>query len=133
MVPGRLVTEGTSTLGGRVLNTTQTPRLLSQFRIGANSFSVVLIGENGGEKLRVNDVPDLQAIYAESGLTSAEFVEAELAVVSWRSAGPVAGRGRTTTSRRVHRAGRGRTGRPAAARWGVEPVIRDAVVGRPRR
>ena len=27
-------------------------------------FSVLLIGKDGGEKLRVNEVPDLQAIYA---------------------------------------------------------------------
>jgi hypothetical protein len=52
-VLGRIFTEGTSTLGGRVLNTTQTQRLSSQFRIGANSFTVVLIGKDGGEKLRV--------------------------------------------------------------------------------
>lgn len=64
MVLGRIVTEGTSTLDGRVLNTSQAQQLLSQFGIGANSFSVVLIGKDGGEKLRVNDVPDLQTIYA---------------------------------------------------------------------
>ena len=64
MVLGRIVTEGTSTLDDRVINTTQAQQLMSQFGIGASSFSVVLIGKDGGEKLRVNDVPDLQAIYA---------------------------------------------------------------------
>ena len=64
MVLGRIVTEGTSTLDSRVIDTNQAQRLQSAFGIGANSFSVMLIGKDGGEKLRVNAVPDLQAIYA---------------------------------------------------------------------
>jgi hypothetical protein len=64
IVLGRIVTEGTSTLGGQVVDTNQARRLLSEFGIGADSFSVVLIGKDGGEKLRVANVPDLQAIYA---------------------------------------------------------------------
>ena len=64
MVLGRIVTEGTSTLDGDVVETTQAQRLASEFGIGASGFSVVLIGKDGGEKLRVNDVPDLQTIYA---------------------------------------------------------------------
>ncbi|MEI7519064.1 MAG: DUF4174 domain-containing protein [Mycobacteriaceae bacterium] len=64
MVLGRIVTEGTSTLGGHVLDTNQARRLLSEFGIGADSFGVVLIGKDGSEKLRVADVPDLQKIYA---------------------------------------------------------------------
>jgi hypothetical protein len=64
MVLGLIVTEGTSTLDGQVVDTNQAQQLLSEFGIGADSFSVVLIGKDGGEKLRVNDVPDLQAIYA---------------------------------------------------------------------
>ena len=38
--------------------------MLSPFRISVKTFSAVLIGKDGGEKLRVNDVPDLAAIYA---------------------------------------------------------------------
>ena len=64
MVLGRIVAEGPSTLGGHVVDTNQAQQLLSEFGIGANSFSVVLIGKDGGEKLRVNAVPDLQSIYA---------------------------------------------------------------------
>ena len=64
MVLGRIVTEGTSTLDGHVVDPTQAQRLISEFGIGADSFSVVLIGKDGGEKLRVAGVPDLQAIYA---------------------------------------------------------------------
>ena len=64
MVLGLIVTEGSSTLDGQVLDTSQVRQLLSTFRIGVNTFSAVLIGKDGGEKLRVNDVPDLAAIYA---------------------------------------------------------------------
>ncbi len=64
MVLGRIVADGASTLDGQVVDTNAAQRLASQFGIGPNSFSVVLIGKDGGEKLRVNDVPDLQAIYA---------------------------------------------------------------------
>ena len=64
MVLGRIVTEGTSTLDGKVVDTNQAQMLFSDFGIGADSFSVVLIGKDGGEKLRVADIPDLQSIYA---------------------------------------------------------------------
>ena len=64
MVLGRIVTDGTSTLDGQVVDTAQAQRLASEFGVGANGFSVVLIGKDGGEKLRVNDVPDLAEIYA---------------------------------------------------------------------
>ena len=47
-----------------MVDTTQAQRLLSEFGIGASGFRVVLIGKDGGEKLRVSDVPDLAAIYA---------------------------------------------------------------------
>ena len=64
MVLGRIVTEGTSNLDGHVIDTNQARRLLSEFGIGADGFSVVLIGKDGGEKLRVAGIPDVQAIYA---------------------------------------------------------------------
>ena len=64
MVLGRIVTEGISTLGGHVVDTSQSQRLVSEFGIGPDSFTVVLIGKDGGEKLRIANVPDLQAIYA---------------------------------------------------------------------
>lgn len=64
MVLGVIVAEGTSTLDGQVVGTSQARRLFSAFGIGANTFSAVLIGKDGGEKLRINGVPDLPAIYA---------------------------------------------------------------------
>ena len=64
MVLGRIVAEGTSTLGGQAIGAGQAQRLRSQFGVGANGFAVVLIGKDGGQKLRVNDVPDLATVYA---------------------------------------------------------------------
>ncbi len=60
MVLGLLVSEGNSTLDGQVINADEPQRLRDQYAIGENAFSVLLIGKDGGEKLRVNEVPDLQ-------------------------------------------------------------------------
>lgn len=64
MALGLIVADGASTLDGQGVDAGEARRLFSRFGIGANDFSVVLIGKDGGEKLRVGDVPDLQAIYA---------------------------------------------------------------------
>ena len=64
MVLGRIIADGASTLDGQGVDTSQAQRLRSEFGVGAGSFSVVLIGKDGCEKLRVNDVPELSAIYA---------------------------------------------------------------------
>ncbi|MGB3351439.1 MAG: DUF4174 domain-containing protein [Mycobacterium sp.] len=64
MVVGLVVTEGTSTLDGHVINADESQQLANEYAIGENAFSVLLIGKDGGEKLRVNEVPDLRTIYA---------------------------------------------------------------------
>ena len=64
MVLGLVVTEGNSTLDGQAIDADESRRLVDQYAIGEDAFSVVLIGKDGGEKLRVNEVPDLRAIYA---------------------------------------------------------------------
>ena len=64
MVLGQVVTKGNSTLDGQSIDADESRRLANQFAIGANAFSVVLIGKDGGEKLRVDEVPDLRRIYA---------------------------------------------------------------------
>ena len=64
MVAGLVVAEGSSTLDGQLIDTAQSQRLRDQFAINDDAFTVLLIGKDGGEKRRVNDVPDLQAIYA---------------------------------------------------------------------
>ena len=64
MVLGLVVAEGNSTLDGQAIDAGQSRRLADQFGIGDNAFSVLLIGKDGGEKLRVDEVPDLRTIYA---------------------------------------------------------------------
>jgi hypothetical protein len=63
MVLGQILTVGTSTLDGHVVDADQRRRLLQQYGIDATAFTVLLIGKDGGEKLRVTGVPDLAAIY----------------------------------------------------------------------
>ncbi|BBX05201.1 hypothetical protein MAIC_00040 [Mycolicibacterium aichiense] len=62
MVLGQVPTGG-STLDGQPVDAEQSQRLRTQFTVDANSFAVVLIGKDGGEKLRVTEVPDLRQIY----------------------------------------------------------------------
>lgn len=64
MVVGLLVADGTSTIDGQVIDANQSQRLTDQYVIGENDFTVLLIGKDGGEKLRVNEVPDLRQIYS---------------------------------------------------------------------
>ena len=64
MVIGQIVAVGTSTLDGHVIESGQSHRLANQYGIGEDTFSAVLIGKDGGEKFRVNGIPDLQVIYA---------------------------------------------------------------------
>lgn len=64
MVLGQLVTDGNSTLDGRVISADESRQLANRYAIGDDAFSVLLIGKDGGEKLRINAVPDLQTIYA---------------------------------------------------------------------
>lgn len=64
MVLGLVVAEGSSTLDGQAIDADQSQRLVNQFAIGENAFSVLLIGKDGGEKLRVDEVPDVRAVYA---------------------------------------------------------------------
>ena len=63
MVLGVLVNVGTSALDGKAIDAEESRRLAQQYGIDDNAFSVLLIGKDGGEKLRFTDVPDLQAIY----------------------------------------------------------------------
>lgn len=64
MVIGQVVTDGSSTLDGHVITAEESQRLMTRYAIGDDAFSVLLIGKDGGEKLRVDEVPDLRKIYA---------------------------------------------------------------------
>ncbi len=63
MVLGQILTAGTSTLDGHVIDADETRRLVNRFGVGADAFTVLLIGKDGTEKLRIAGVPDLRAIY----------------------------------------------------------------------
>lgn len=64
MVIGVVVGQGSSTLDGQALDTEQVQRLTGRYAVGDSDFTVVLIGKDGGEKLRVNEVPDLRTVFA---------------------------------------------------------------------
>ena len=64
MVLGQVLATGPNTLDGQPVDAEESLRLRAQFSIEANAFTAVLIGKDGGEKLRVTEVPDLQRIYA---------------------------------------------------------------------
>jgi hypothetical protein len=64
MVVGQVVAEGTSTLDGHVIDADEAQRLLKQYAIEPDAFTALLIGKDGGEKLRVGGVPELSSIYA---------------------------------------------------------------------
>jgi len=63
MVLGVVVTAGSSTLYGQPIDPDESRRLAEQYGVGRDDFTVVLVGKDGGEKLRIDDVPDLQTIY----------------------------------------------------------------------
>lgn len=64
MVVGVVVGGGTSTLDGQVIDTQQAQQLMGRYGVGDTDFTVVLIGKDGGEKWRVNDVPSLRTVFA---------------------------------------------------------------------
>ena len=64
MVLGVVVDTGTSTLDGQAMDAAAARRLTDRYGVGADSFAAVLIGKDGGQKLRVDDVPDLRTVYA---------------------------------------------------------------------
>lgn len=63
MVLGVLVAQGTSSIDGQVIDRDESRRLAAQYGVGADTFTVLVIGKDGGEKLRTSNVPELQSIY----------------------------------------------------------------------
>jgi hypothetical protein len=64
MVTGLVVARGDSTLDGQPVGPDEAQRLRTQFAVDPDAFAAILIGKDGGEKWRADDVPDLQTIYA---------------------------------------------------------------------
>ncbi len=55
---------GPSHLGKRPLAADAQQRLRERYRIGTDDFVVVLIGKDGGEKDRSEDIPDLKGLFS---------------------------------------------------------------------
>lgn len=63
MVLGVVARQGDSTLDGAAITAEESQQLSQRFAVGGSEFAVVLIGKDGGEKLRTNAIPDLRAFY----------------------------------------------------------------------
>ncbi|MCG7594299.1 DUF4174 domain-containing protein [Mycobacterium sp. PSTR-4-N] len=64
MVLAVVVAGGSSTLDGAVMDRGEVDRLRQRYAVAPDAFSVVLVGKDGGEKWRTDDVPDLEVVYS---------------------------------------------------------------------
>ncbi len=55
---------GEGRIDGRLLARAEVDKLRTRFRVGAGDFTVVLVGKDGGEKLRLAEPPALDEIFA---------------------------------------------------------------------
>ena len=63
MVVGLIVEEGDSLLDGSRLSPATARAIRQRFAISEGAFTVVLVGKDGGEKLRDDGIPDLDEIF----------------------------------------------------------------------
>jgi len=63
MVLGVMVAAGPSTLDGQAITADEAQRLAERYAVDPNAFAAVLIGKDGGEKYRVDQVPELGLVY----------------------------------------------------------------------
>jgi IS4 transposase len=63
MVLGVVVADGPSTLDGQAITAEEAQRLADRYAVDPNAFAAVLIGKDGGEKYRVDQVPELGLVY----------------------------------------------------------------------
>ncbi|WP_260761225.1 DUF4174 domain-containing protein [Mycobacterium sp. SMC-4] len=59
-----VVRDGNSSLDGHTMDAAEAQRLVARYAIDTEGFTALLIGKDGGEKRRIDGVPDLRAIYA---------------------------------------------------------------------
>lgn len=64
MVLAVVVADGSSTLGGAAMAPDQSERLRQQYGVAPDAFAVVLVGKDGGEKWRADNVPDLKVVFS---------------------------------------------------------------------
>ena len=63
LVVGRIPAVGQATLADRVLSPAAVARLRAEYGVGAGAFAVVLVGKDGGAKVRTASVPDLDELF----------------------------------------------------------------------
>lgn len=63
MVLGVMVAAGPSTLDGQAITADEAQRLAERYAVDPDAFAAVLIGKDGGEKYRVDQVPELGLVY----------------------------------------------------------------------
>lgn len=64
MVLAVVLTGGSSTLDGAAMDPGESQRLRQRYAVTPDAFTVVLVGKDGGEKWRTDDVPDLKVVYS---------------------------------------------------------------------
>ncbi|WP_111510512.1 DUF4174 domain-containing protein [Mycobacterium kyogaense] len=64
MVLAVVVAGGSTTLDGAATDPGESDRLRQRYRVAPDAFTVVLVGKDGGEKWRTDEVPDLEVVYS---------------------------------------------------------------------
>ncbi|MEH3139663.1 MAG: DUF4174 domain-containing protein [Mycobacterium kyogaense] len=64
MVLALVVAGGSSTLDSAAMDPGESDRLSQRYRVAPDAFTVVLVGKDGGEKWRTDEVPDLKVVYS---------------------------------------------------------------------
>ena len=64
MILGLIVTIGNSSLGKKPISQQYATDLHKTYGVESGQFAAILIGKDGGEKYRTNEIPDLDEIFA---------------------------------------------------------------------
>ena len=64
MVVGVIVSQGRSTLDGREISGPEAAAIRREYGITNERFATLLIGKDGGEKLRLHETPDPDTVFA---------------------------------------------------------------------
>ncbi|MEW5809178.1 MAG: DUF4174 domain-containing protein [Actinomycetota bacterium] len=64
MVLGVMITDGGSSLDGTAMAPDDSERLRQRYGVTPDAFTAVLVGKDGGEKWRTDEVPDLEVVFS---------------------------------------------------------------------
>ncbi len=64
MVLAAVVAGGSSTLDGAEMDPVEAESLRQRYGVAPDAFAVVLVGKDGGEKWRTDEVPDLKVVFS---------------------------------------------------------------------